>query len=300
MHPEIATTAEPWILLPLLGAYDQDILLSQYNHRTCRSAIQSFISQAGPKEALKAEALKNYGMTFYRAFESENVSYFLDKTPRYHFASLDITKAFKGDAKYILLWRNPLAVLASIIETFGKGRWNIHRWRFDLFAGVEGLHRLKAEAKETLVEIQYEKLVSGDDAEWLRLFSGLNLEFDVTYIENLKNKQITGLGDPTGQSRYANVSSGSLDRWRDTFCTLKRKRFARDWLHWIGEQRLSRMGYSLDELLGELEQIPNLCKKTFIDLPYAFRDKLAIFLEYDAIYHRRDSLREGRETYPWT
>ena len=36
------------------------------------------------------------------------------------------------DAKVIFLWRNPLAVVASIVETWTKGKWNVDRWQGDL------------------------------------------------------------------------------------------------------------------------------------------------------------------------
>jgi hypothetical protein len=41
------------------------------------------------------------------------------------------------DAKFIFLWRQPLAVAASMIEAFGDGRWNLERYAVDLWDGVE-------------------------------------------------------------------------------------------------------------------------------------------------------------------
>ena len=46
--------------------------------------------------------------------------WFLDKTPRYHLVVDEIMELFP-DARFVFLWRNPLAVAASIIESFGRG-----------------------------------------------------------------------------------------------------------------------------------------------------------------------------------
>jgi hypothetical protein len=52
--------------------------------------------------------------------------------------SSDILAAFP-EGKFIVLWRSPLAVGASIIETWASGKWNLYRVKVDLFDGIESL-----------------------------------------------------------------------------------------------------------------------------------------------------------------
>lgn len=299
-HPSVQTTAEPWILLPLLGAHSQDVLLSQYNHQLCEKAMKAFISNPKVGMDTQLRAFRNYGMTYYQSFSCHQTSYFLDKTPRYHFAASDIAKAFSGEASYILLWRNPLAVLASIVETFGKGRWNILRWEFDLFAGLEGLLKLKTESPVNFVEIHYEKLVSGNADEWKRLFLGLDLEFKDRYLATINDNKISGFGDPTGQTAYNCLTAASISRWPQTFSTPFRKRYAKKWLNWIGKERLLFMGYSLQSLVEELDSAPLMWANCMIDFPYTLRDSFSSVVELDALYRRIRSRSNAQKPYPWS
>lgn len=300
MHPAVATTAEPWILLPLLGAHEPDVILSQYSQLSCHKAMGAFIEQCGDSVSIQSKALRNYGMTYYNSFERDEVAYFLDKTPRYHFGAPRIARAFGNEGRYILLWRNPLAVLASIVETFGAGRWNLHRWCFDLYAGFEGLWRLKYDKPENLIEIHYEKLVAEDHGEWVRLFQALNLQFHEDFLTKLQAHRISGFGDPTGQERHPKLTPVSINTWRNSFSTPQRKRFAKKWLNWLGSERLLEIGYSMSELLEQIDAIPIQLKQCCVDLPYLCRDQVGKVLELDALYRRINACREGRRSFPWS
>lgn len=63
------------------------------------------------------------------------------------------------------------------------------------------------------------------------------------------------MGDPTGVRRYTTISAEPLEKWRSTFANPYRKRWCREYLSWIGHERLALMGYDLDELLGQVDEI---------------------------------------------
>ena len=60
-------------------------------------------------------------------------AYFLDKTPPYAHFLPELLRIFP-EAKFVALWRNPLAVVASIVETFCGGRWEPDRYPLSLYA----------------------------------------------------------------------------------------------------------------------------------------------------------------------
>ena len=74
------------------------------------------------------EAVRAYATTLYEsALRPTGKRLFLDKTPRYYFICDELRRVFPK-AKFIFLLRNPLAVLASILETWVKQDWSILRW----------------------------------------------------------------------------------------------------------------------------------------------------------------------------
>ena len=67
-----------------------------------------------------------------------SATYFLDKTPPYAHFLPELAQTFP-EAKFIALWRNPLAVVASIVETFCDGRWEPDRYPMSLYGALEAL-----------------------------------------------------------------------------------------------------------------------------------------------------------------
>ena len=77
-------------------------------------------------------------MTLYSQAAEDGASYFLDKTPPYAHFLPELARTFP-EAKFIALWRNPLAVVASIVETFCGGRWEPDRYPLSLYAALAAL-----------------------------------------------------------------------------------------------------------------------------------------------------------------
>jgi len=69
-------------------------------------------------QAVRQMTLNLYG----GVLQNSGKRYFLDKTPRYYYILPELYRTFP-EAKYILLLRNPLAILCSIFNTFVQGYW---------------------------------------------------------------------------------------------------------------------------------------------------------------------------------
>jgi Sulfotransferase family len=255
-HNEISTTPEPWLLLPQFYAMRERGIFAEYGQIPAARAIREFAERLprGPQEY--DEELRRFVLALYERAGDSNSMYFVDKTPRYHFVTQELARLFP-EAKYIFLWRNPMAVASSIVETWCGGRWKIERWRTDLFDGLTHIVEAYERTIETSCAVRYEDLITDPLTAWRRLFDYLQLSFHSDLLETFQSVVLQGrMGDRTGSQRYESISPASLTKWHATVCNPMRKRWLRSYLRWIGPTRLSTMGYDLSELTKELDDIP--------------------------------------------
>ncbi len=145
-------------------------------------------------------------LRLYSRRAKAGAKYFVDKTPRYHVISAEIMRLF-SDAHFIFLWRNPLAIIASIIETWGKGRWNLYEFDFDMFDGLERLVATCCQAGDRACSIRYEDLVGEDPVGRQRLFRHLKLESDASQSRQFSAVTLSGrMGDQTGSGVYLAIT----------------------------------------------------------------------------------------------
>lgn len=255
-HPDIATTSEPWVLLPFIYALKEQGSVSEYGYHAMASAMNDFCKEfPNGKEDYYAE-VRNLVMALYKKSDKQDCRYFLDKTPRYNLILEEIFEIFQ-DSKMIFLWRHPLAVTASIMETWAEGHWNIYRHEIDLYTGLENMINVSQKTKIPIYRVKYEDLITGSEKLWKEIFDYLDLEFDPEIIHKFSKVSLKGrLGDPTGVKQYQALSTEPLNKWKKTFCNPIRKAWAKRYINWIGKERLAYMGYDYDEILKDIKSIP--------------------------------------------
>jgi len=253
-HPDVKTTSEPWLMLPLMYSLRRPGVLAEYGHRTAVRAIEDFCDalRAGREEYLTE--LRHLVLSLY-ASAADGAPYFLDKTPRYHLVADDIVELFP-DACFIFLWRQPLAVAASMIESFGEGRWNLERYAVDLGEGLENLVAASRPNDDRCLSLRFEEVVADPQTQLARLLEFLQLDPDAADPEAFASISLPGrMGDRTGVQQYRTVSSEPLDKWKETMGTAFRKRWSRRYLERIGPHRLDIMGYDYAALLREVDDL---------------------------------------------
>jgi hypothetical protein len=265
-HPQVASVNEPWLLLPLLASLNPRGALAEYDHQLTVRAIGDFCSNLPHGESDYLEELTGAVTRLYEKAAPPGARYFLDKTPRYHLYVEQIMALFP-EAKIIFLWRNPLAVAASLIETWGGGRWNIYRFGVDLNAGLDNLVAAMGKHRERVHRINYEDLLERPEESWTELFDHLDLRFSADLLQQFTSVLFRGsMGDRTGSKRYVSLDREPLNKWKGTFANPLRKAWARRYLSRIGEDRLASMGYELNRLLDELESCENEWDDILADL----------------------------------
>lgn len=252
-HREISSTSEPWLLLPLLYALRREGVYTEYSHRFAWLALQDMLEKLPKGRQDYLEVMAEASMALYARLCDCESRYFLDKTPRYSLVADDVVNMFEK-GKFIFLWRNPLAVIASMIETWGGGGWNLYIYKVDLFDGIEKLVDVYRQNSAVALAVNYETLLQEPERELSRIVDYLGLEYESTMLETFAGVDLGGnMGDPTGKKEYRKLSTQPIHKWKTTISNPLRRLWCSRYLRWLGKERLAVMGYDLDVLLEELE-----------------------------------------------
>ena len=252
---QIASVAEPWVLLPFVYTLREWGIYAEYSHELANLALKDFLRQLpnGKQDYLSAIGSAVNELYQKATKDNHNARYFLDKTPRYALIANEIIDIFP-DGKFIVLWRNPLAIIASIIETFGDGKWSLSIHKVDLFDGLANLIDSYQSHSKKVLAIQYESFLRSPEMELSRIAEYLELKLEPDLLKSFYQVEFKGImGDPTGVKNYREVDTAPLEKWKTTINNPLRKMWCRRYLRWLGEERLKIMGYDLNELLRELD-----------------------------------------------
>jgi hypothetical protein len=253
---EICTVAESWVLLPFAYSLRENGVYTEYSHRDAHGALYDFIEELpnGRKDYLAAVGTAI--VELYQKINRDNALYFLDKTPRYALIAEDIIDIFP-EGKFIYLWRNPLAIIASMIETWEHGRWNVFRYKIDLFDGMAQLIDSYQSHPEKVLAIKYEAFLQSPENELARIEDYLGLKFGPAVLKNFLQVTFKGrMGDATGINSYHELNTSPIEKWKTVINNPLRKMWCRQYLRWLGAQRLGVIGYDLDHLLSEIDSSP--------------------------------------------
>lgn len=253
-HPEVATSSEPWVLLPQLYALRPYDAQAEYGHRTAARALHDFCEVLPGGRASYLDEVRRTVLDLYD-LAAGDATWFVDKTPRYHLIVDDIMAMFP-EGRFIFLWRHPLAVAASMIDSFGRGRWNIDRYSLDLYGGVDRLVAAQARRDPRARSLRYEDLVAEPERTTAVMFDFLRLDATSDAAARFTEIELAGrMGDRTGRKMYSSVTTDPVDRWRQTMRNPLRKRWCAGYLRFIGPERLAAMGYDADEITRDLDGI---------------------------------------------
>ncbi|MET0558994.1 MAG: sulfotransferase [Solirubrobacterales bacterium] len=263
-HDGVATAPEPWILLPPAYSLRQRGADAEYMPRLLADAVEDFAAGLPNGEDDYLAAIRDFALDLYAKSAGEGTTHFVDKSPPYCLIAEEIIRIFP-EAKFVFLWRNPLSVIASMIETWGP--WRPTFMTADLFVGWPRLLAAHAAHAERSHAVRFEDAVSGDAATWTALMDYLGIEFDPAALSRFAEVGIEGrMGDPTGRRAYTQLSAAPEDKWRTALANPVRREWCRRYLHFLGAERLAAMGYEQGALLEELAALPRSYENLGTDL----------------------------------
>lgn len=287
-HSQVATVSEPWFLLPLLYGLRRDGAYTEYGHRLAVQAAEDFHANLPGGRDDYLRELGQMAVRIYCKATPGDETVFLDKTPRYSLVADDLLDMFP-DGRFIVLWRNPLPVVASCMKTFVGNQWMPSVFKVDLFHSLERLVEASARHQERIAFVRYEDLVTDTENQLRALVGYLGLAHEPDLVSRFTDVRLKGrVGDPTGVRKYNRVSTESAASWVSTMRSPVRIAWCRRYIRWIGTSRLAFMGYSADQLLQDLDAVDVDWSKAPRDVyttlrgvvrdasePMLFRDKLA-------------------------
>lgn len=255
-HSRIATVTEPWILLPMMYGLRKNGMAAEYGHGLYVDALTDIIKALPGERASYFALVHDYAVTLYEKVSPKGAHYFVDKTPRYALIVDEILEAFP-EGKFIFLWRNPLSVVASTLETWNDGRWNLSGHKLDFYRCMANLVHAFKTTQRNVISLRYEDLTARPQEELGRLLSYLDLDMEPGILTDFNDIDLRGHhGDHTGRMVYQKISTDSHKKWRASICNPLRKIWARRYLDWIGRDRLQAMGYDLANLKDDLTACP--------------------------------------------
>ena len=275
-HPEIHTVSEPWIALPPLFALRDDGVAADYDQELARSALREFLQQLPEGEAAYWDSARLMLSHLYeRSLAGSGKTFFLDKTPRYYFVIPELRRVFP-DARFVFLFRNPLAVLASILQTWVKnedaGRLRAH-WHDLVVAPQRLLDGVRSFTPDEIV-VRYEELVSAPETVIRSLCERLEVPFFPEMIEYGAAPSRTQwlFGDQGTVYEKSSPVRGRVDRWREVLKTSPIwQSWAGAYLADLGPALVAELGYDFESLGKDLleatapsnwmSKIPNFSEK---------------------------------------
>lgn len=269
-HDGVATVSEPWLLLPHAYTMRSGGVDAEYVHSLMVTAIEDFCEQLPRQKEDYEQELRDFVLRLYEKAAGDGARYFLDKSPPYCLIASEIMRLFP-EGKFVFLWRNPLSVLASIVDTWGP--WRPTLFREDLFIGLPRLIETYRSERSRAHAVRFEDLLAGDVGQWEALMGYLGIEFKRSSLDRFSDIQLNGrMGDPTGVKRYAKLSDEPEQKWKQTLANPLRRAWCHRYLRFLGEDRLSVMGYDRRRMLEALDAQPGSSNELLSDIGRLVKD----------------------------
>lgn len=253
----IHTTAEPWLMLPFLYALRETGHTADYDARVAARALHDFLDTLTAGEDAYFEAIRILAIELYsRACSEAGKSHFLDKTPRYYKILPELARTFPG-ARFIILLRNPAAVLSSILQTWVKDDLNrFDYFRDDLLAAPRLLTNFASETPRSFV-VRYESLILHPDETIRALCEQLGLPYYPGMLDYGRRARPRGrYGDPTGIEKFDRPSADNLHAWLDHAQDPQIHHLLSAYTEALGPDLIAAMGYDFAQLNAELDRVP--------------------------------------------
>jgi len=298
VHDDIYSISEPWILLPYIYATKKTGTLSEYSSLTASTGINDFINNFPNKEEDFINIQRKFIEELYKKQCPNNEMYFLDKTPRYYLIIDEIVELFPN-ARFIFLFRNPIHIYASIVNTWGKGRFrNIITTYNDLIIGTKKISKAFLKYQDRSYVLNYEEFVSKPEIKIQEICEYLEIPKQENLLTAFSKQETKGsLGDPTGIKKYNTISDKSLYSWKKVFNSIIRKRFAFSLLNKIDNSDLLIQGYDKEKIELEIKTLNNKNNKYLVKdlidytLNYIIRKfKLNLFIDKQFSWVRKEQL----------
>ncbi len=254
-NPDIATTSEPWIMLPLLNLSQEHIYEASYGRNPAATGVSDFLNYINEKDpAIVNEAIKQFALTLYSEHLGDK-AFFLDKTPRYYLIANELETIFPN-AKHLYLIRDPLAVLVSIYQTWVKGDLNkMINYQVDLIRGVQIFSNIIKKHPHKI--FYYEDLLQNQESTLNTILSRFGIPFEQAMLEYRNPETNWNLGDQQTVNKFSSVQTDNLNAWINHLEDPILWNLCAAYLNSLGQELYSSLGYTFQASKEILENVKN-------------------------------------------
>ncbi len=230
---------------------------TEFNAKYAHMGLSDFLATIPEGERCFDDAVRKMAVTLYsHALDTSGKDMFLDKTPRYYLIINELLRIFPK-AKFIFLIRNPLAVLASIVDVSLSGDWFRLREpdrRIDVFQAPKLVLDGIACAGANASVVHYEQLVRQPESTVKKLCAYLGIEYVAEMLQYGKAVRFhnTHMVDSKSIYKHDSPVCDYVDTWSDKFDTCQKVAIAEQYLSMLGTKTIKALGYERDNLLEEL------------------------------------------------
>ncbi len=251
-HADIESSAETWLMLHPLYANKDEGIKTDYGAKWAALALNEFMEHYTDGQPVLDDAVRAWAYTFYsNALKHSGGKIFIDKTPRYAMILPDLLRLFPK-ARFIFLLRNPMAVLASELNSFVKDNHHtLSVFRPDLLDAPEQILSAIKQLGDAAIVVRYEELVASPESEMQRIADALDLEYCEAMLDYSNTPEARGfMTDRVGIKQRSRPVPDSIDKWKAIAADPQQLHFAQQYLQYLGPDLVARLGYSYDEMLA--------------------------------------------------
>ncbi len=246
----VVTSAEPWLMLhPVYGLRSEGIA-TDYAADWAAKGVNEFLEHYTDGPQVYDDGIRAFAKTVYEnAIQKGGGEWFVDKTPRYLLILDDLLRLFPA-AKFVFLIRNPIAVLASIINTqINHDLVTLERFAVELLEGPKTILDAIDSLGDKAIVIRYEEFVSNPESQAHSLCDALGISYTEGMIDYENTPSMKGfMQDRTGIQQHTRPNKSRIESWRQMLTDPQQIHFAQSYLRALGRETLEQLGYSYDEL----------------------------------------------------
>jgi glycosyltransferase involved in cell wall biosynthesis len=273
--PDIETAGEPWFMLPLASMYSDNLITAKYGQHLNIMAKDAFEEDTKLSGIIRS-AQKTYADSIYStAVNAFGKRYFLDKTPRYVHIIDELTKIYPK-AKFIVLLRNPAAVISSYANTWFGGDYgktvSDQYSKFDFNEGFQKLADFANSDFNNKIVVNYEKLVTEPETEAKKIFKYLGVPFSEEFINynNQDMKKFT-FGDPSAVYQKNRPDPKNNDKWLDSLTSATQAKAFLTSIEEVPEAACKALGYSKEHTITAVNKKFSLLLPSLPDLVIKYK-----------------------------
>ncbi len=254
-HSRVHTAPEPWLALHPLFALKADATAAPGDTALADRATREFLARIPRGETIYLDGVRHLlGSVYDAALAASGKSVFLDKTPRYYQILPELRRVFP-DAHVVILLRNPIAVLSSMLETWidEDGGDGLHLLKEDLLGAPPLLASWLRRRDPATVVVHYETLVEDPESTINRVCQVLGLASEPAMLDYRRSTpavERSAFGDQGTSRRHTRPVDSRVNHWREVMMDRPAWRsIAAGYIRALSADDLDIMGYNHTALL---------------------------------------------------